>query len=197
MSNEQEKINRWFRKYGWNHQTFFNRPHATRRHFLELMGSGVTASFLTQHPARAAEVAAAGASPKGTAQNVIFVLMAGAPSHTDTFDLKDSSVSAAPQGLHKPATVNGIYFPTGLMPKLAALAGDFAIARSVRAHAVVHTVSQTWVQIGRNPLAALGNIAPNIGSIVAAEKFGQRRPSDIFPTFLALNSNGAVNQGYL
>ncbi len=83
------------------------------------------------------------------------------------------------------------------MPKLAGLAGEFAIARSVRAHAVVHTVSQTWVQIGRNPLAALGNIAPNIGSIVAAEKFPQRRPTDIFPTFLALNSNGAVNQGYL
>ena len=53
------------------------------------------------------------------------------------------------------------------------------------------------MQIGRNPLAALGNIAPNIGSIVAAEKFPQRRPTDIFPTFLALNSNGAVNQGYL
>jgi hypothetical protein len=77
------------------------------------------------------------------------------------------------------------------------MTGDFAIARSVYAHAVVHTVSQTWVQIGRNPLAALGNIAPNIGSIVAAEKFPQRKPSDIFPSFLALNSNGAVNQGYL
>jgi hypothetical protein len=52
--NEQRtgKINRWFRKYGWNHQTFFNRPHATRRHFLELMGSGVTASFLRSTPRR-------------------------------------------------------------------------------------------------------------------------------------------------
>ena len=27
MSNEQEKINRWFKQYGWNHRTFFNRPH--------------------------------------------------------------------------------------------------------------------------------------------------------------------------
>src|ERR1019366_10464021 len=111
--------------------------------------------------------------------------MAGAPSHTDTFDLKDASVSTAPQGLHKPDTINGMYFPTGLMPKLAALTGDFALARNVRAHAVVHTVSQTWVQIGRNPVAALGNIAPNIGSIVAAEKDAQPKPSDIFPTFLA------------
>src|SRR5664279_3075226 len=100
-------------------------------------------------------------------------------------------------GLHKPDTINGLAFPTGLMPKLAAMTEDFAVARNVRAHAVVHSVSQTWVQIGRNPLAALGNIAPNIGSIVAAEKFAQRKPSDIFPTFLGLNSPGGVNQGYL
>lgn len=197
MSNEQEKINRWYKKYGWNHQTFFNRPHATRRHFLELLGSGVTASFLAGRPALAADVATAGASPKGTAENVIFILMAGAPSHTDTFDLKDATVATAPAGLHKPEKINGLYFPTGLMPKLAGMTGDFAVARNVQAHAVVHSVCQTWVQIGRNPLAALGNIAPNIGSIVAAEKFGQRKPSDIFPTFLALNSNGGVNQGYL
>lgn len=195
MSNEQEKINRWFKQYPWNHQTFFNRPHATRRHFLELLGSGVTASFLAGRPAKAAEVANAGAAPKGTAENVIFILMAGAPSHTDTFDFK--MVNGVTPTAFAPETINGMDFPKGLMPKLANLTGDFAIARSMRAHAVVHSVSQTWVQIGRNPLAALGNIAPNIGSIVAAEKEAQRKPSDIFPTFLALNSNGAVNQGYL
>ena len=195
MTKEQEQINRWFKKYGWNHKTFFNRPHATRRHFLELMGAGVTASFLAQHPARAAEVATAGVSTKGTAQNVIFILMAGAPSHTDTFDFK--MVNGITPTTFNPATTNGITLPTGIMPRLAALTGDFAVARNVQAHAVVHSVCQTWVQIGRNPLAALGNIAPNIGSIVAAEKFTQRKPSDIFPTFLALNSNGAVNQGYL
>ena len=172
MSNEQEKFNRWFKQHPWNHQTFFNRPHATRRHFLELMGAGVTASFLAAHPAKAAEVAAAGATPKGTARNVIFILMAGAPSHTDTFDFK--MVDGVTPTSFAPETIGSMYFPVGLMPKLAALAGDFAIARSVRAHAVVHSVSQTWVQIGRNPLAALGNIAPNIGSIVAAEKYAQR-----------------------
>ena len=43
MSIEQEKINRWFQQHPWKHQTFFNRPHATRRHFLELVGAGVTA----------------------------------------------------------------------------------------------------------------------------------------------------------
>jgi hypothetical protein len=197
MSNEQEKINRWFKKTPWTNPPFHHRPHWTRRHFFEILGSGVTGAFLSQRYAKAADVSAAGVETKNTARNVIFILLAGAPSHTDTFDLKDPSVASAPSGLHKPATVNGIYFPTGLMPKLANMAGDFAIARSVQAHAVVHTASQTWVQIGRNPLAALGNIAPNIGSVVAIEKDKERRPSDIFPTFLALNSNGAVNQGYL
>ena len=195
MSNEQEKINRWFKKHPWKHQTFFNRPHATRRHFLELLGTGVTASFLAGRPAKAAEVSTAGVTTKNTAQNVIFILMAGAPSHVDTFDFK--MVSGVTPTSFNPETIGSMYFPTGLMPKLAAQTSDFAVARNVQAHAVVHSVCQTWVQIGRNPVAALGNIAPNIGSIVAAEKFPQRKPSDIFPTFLALNSPGGVNQGYL
>jgi uncharacterized protein (DUF1501 family) len=42
----------------------------------------------------------------------------------------------------------------------------------------------------------LGNVAPNIGSVVAIEKQAERTPSDVFPTFLALNSNGAAGPGY-
>ena len=58
----------------------------------------------------------------------------------------------------------------------------------MRAHALVHSLAQTWTQIGRNPAAALGNIAPNIGSVVAIEKDKERTPGQVFPTFLALNS---------
>ena len=84
------------------------------------------------------------------------------------------------------------------MPKLGRTStSDFAIVRSMRSHALVHSLAQTWNQIGRNPAAALGNIAPNIGSIVAIEKDKERTPGQIFPTFLALNSNGAVGSGYL
>ena len=84
------------------------------------------------------------------------------------------------------------------MPKLARPScDDFAIVRSMRSHALVHSLAQTWTQIGRNPAAALGNIAPNIGSIVAIEKDKERQPGQIFPAFLALNSNGAVGPGYL
>ena len=66
MSNEQEKINRWFRKHGWNRQAFFNRPHSTRRHFLELVGTGVTASFLqtSQSSSLVVAIPARGGAPQ-------------------------------------------------------------------------------------------------------------------------------------
>jgi hypothetical protein len=66
----------------------------------------------------------------------------------------------------------------------------------MRGHALVHSLAQTWSQIGRNPAAALGDIAPNIGSVVAIEKEAERTSGQVFPTFLALNSPSGIGQGY-
>lgn len=200
MSNEQEKIDRELKRHPWTYPSFFNRPHWTRRRFFELLGAGVSGAFLAGKYAKAAEISHYGgvtANPKGTAQNVVFVLLNGAPSHTDTFDLK--MVPGVTPATFNPETVNGLLFPTGLLPNLAKnLAnGDFTIVRSMQSHALVHSLAQTWNQIGRNPAAALGNIAPNIGSIVAIEKDKERSPGQIFPAFLALNSGGGVGAGYL
>ena len=71
-----------------------------------------------------------------------------------------------------------------------------AIVRSVQSWALVHSLAQTWTQIGRNPAAALGNIAPNIGSVVAIEKEPERAQGQVFPTFLALNANNQAGPGY-
>ena len=131
---------------------------------------------------------------KNTAKNVIFILLAGAPSHTDTFDLKVVTGVT-------PATLQPGDDQRHSVPHRAAAEarqpciGDFAIVRSMQSHALVHSLAQTWTQIGRNPAAALGNIAPNIGSIVAIEKDAQRTPGQVFPTFLALNSAGGVGAG--
>jgi len=195
MSNEQEKINRYYKKHGWDHQTFFNRPHWTRRRFFEIMGAGVTGAFLAERYAKAADVTTSGAVTKNTAKNMIFILLAGAPSHSDTFDLK--VINGTTPTSFEPQTVNNVMWPTGLMPKLGNMLSDFAIIRSMQAHALVHSLGQTWTQIGRNPAAALGNIAPNIGSVVAIEKDPERQPGQIFPAFLALNSPGGVGSGYL
>jgi hypothetical protein len=199
---EQEKFNQFFKKNGWPHKTFFNRPHWTRRRFFQLAGAGLTASYLAERYAKAADITNSGATTRNTATNVIFILLAGAPSHTDTFDLKQGNADTAlkpPVGSAfdlKPATINGVLWPTGLLPKLGNMLSDFAIIRSMQSHALVHSLAQTWTQIGRNPAAALGNIAPNIGSVVAIEKDSERKPGQVFPTFLALNSNGAVGNGY-
>jgi hypothetical protein len=177
--------------------SYFRRPHWTRRNFFRLAGAGITASFL----AKEADAQAPGTCTSqnmttiNKATNVIFILMAGAPSHVDTFDFKNTAgvtpAAAAPQ------TVNGILWPTGILPKLGAMTSQFSLVRSLQAHALVHSLGQTWVQIGRNPAASLGNIAPNIGSIVALQKAPERQPGHVLPTFLALNSDGAVSSGYL
>lgn len=175
-------------------KAFFSRPHWTRRQFFGLGASGLTAAMLAGRPAAGAEVTSLGATPKGTAKNVIFILLAGAPSHTDTFDFK--MLNGTTPAAANPATIKGLLWPTGILPKLGERLDDLAIVRSVRARALVHSLSQTWVQIGRSPAAVLGDVAPNIGSIVALEKTPDRTSQNVFPTFLALNSNGAVGPGY-
>jgi len=193
--SEQEKINEALKKHPWQGKAFYNRPHWTRRRFFELAGAGVSGAFLAQRYAKAAVVTNSGAMPLNTAKNAIFILLAGAPSHTDTFDFK--MVPGVTPTTFAPDTINGVYWPTGLLPNLATQISDFAIVRSMHAHALVHSLAQTWTQIGRNPAAVLGNIAPNIGSIVAIEKESERLPGQIFPTFLQLNSGNGVGSGYL
>ena len=177
--------------------TYFNRPHITRRSFFEGAG-GLAGSFLLLPERLRAAAAADLTSPRvetlNKADNVIFILLTGAISHVDTFDFKRiNGVTPASFG---GAKINGLDWPTGLMPKMADRFNDFAIVRSMRAWALVHSISQTWTQIGRNPAGALGDVAPNVGSIVALEKQASRRPDQVFPTFVALNAGGGVGQGY-
>ncbi len=190
----QHTFEKLLRKLPHPGKPFFKRPHLTRRAFVNLAGAGLTASFLPNRLPAAPLITSANATTKNTAQNVIFVLLAGAPSQIDTFDLK--MINGTTPASFAPSTINGMLWPTGTMPKLAALLDDIAIVRSVRASALVHGLSQSWVQIGRNPAAVLGSISPNIGSVVAIEKDAERKPSQVFPTFLALNSAGASSQGY-
>ena len=192
--NGQEKFDKLFRKYPHPVKSFYARPHLTRRTFLNLAGTGVTASWLASRLPATTVINTTPVAMQNKARNVIFILLAGAPSHTDTFDLK--VVDGTTPTTFKPDTVNGVLFPTGLMPKLAGMMSDFTIVRSMQSWALVHSLAQTWTQIGRNPAGVLGNVSPNIGSVVAIEKEAERTPSQVFPTFLALNSAGAAGPGY-
>ena len=191
--NEQEKFNRFRKRYPVERPNFFERPHVSRRRFFQTAAAGISGSFLTGRQAWG-DSAHGGAATKNTARNVIFILLGGAPSQVDTFDFKmNDGVTPAS---FAPETVHGIQWPMGLLPKLGGMLPDFAIVRSMQSHALVHRLGVMWTQIGRNPAGPLGNIAPHIGSVVAIEKDGERQPGQSFPTFLALNSDTAVGAGY-
>ncbi|MFN0106253.1 MAG: DUF1501 domain-containing protein [Bryobacteraceae bacterium] len=194
MFNEST-FRRFVEKNPHHHLPFYARPHGSRRDFFRLLGAGVTGSYLASYSLEAQVVKSQSVQTKNTAKNVIFILLAGAPSHVDTFDLK--MTNGITPGAFNPTDVKGVAWNTGVFPKLAGQFDDIALVRSARAWAAQHTLSQTWVQIGRSPAAVLGDVAPNMGAIVSIEKRAERAAGQIFPTFLALNSDAAIGAGYL
>ena len=191
----QEKFNAILARYPHPTKPHSEKPHLSRRTFFRLTGAGLTASFLPRAlPASPVVTTSGNVTTINKAKNVIYILLAGAPSHTDTFDLK--MIKGVTPTNFNPTVINGVLWPTGIMPKLGNLMPDLAIVRSMRAWALVHQLGQTWVQIGRNPAAVLGNISPNIGSVVAIEKEPERTAGQVFPTFLALNSASGAGPGY-
>ena len=195
LTNEQVRFEREFHRNPHSVRSFSEKLHLSRRNFLNMAAAGVTASWLAPGMSAAPVIKSTPVTTKNKAKNVIFILLTGAPSHTDTFDLK--VLDGITPSTFNSATINGLDFPTGIMPRLAAVANDFTIVRSMRAWALVHSLSQTWNQIGRNPAGVLGNVSPNIGSVVALEMASRRTPSQVFPSFLALNANAAAGPGYM
>ena len=172
---------------------FWQKPQLGRRMFFRHMGAALGGYFLL--PSRPMEsIAKAAVATRSTAKNVIFILMAGAPSHIDTFDLKEGPWTPSS---FNPTSYGDVRFPQGLMPTLAGQMDSLVFARSVVAWAVAHGVGQAWVQLGRNPLAGLSRISPHIGSVVAMELGPQDDADRVLPAFLSLNSGGAdPQQGY-
>ena len=171
---------------------YWSRPQLGRRMFFRHVASAVGGYFLL--PSRPMETVAKAAAPtRGTAKNVIFIMMQGAPSHTDTFDLKEGPWLPAAQ--FNPTSYGDVRFPQALMPQIAQQLGSIALLRSVRAWAGVHGLMQSWVQIGRNPAAALSKISPHIGSVVSMEL--SKGTGQTLPAFLALNGFPAASSGYL
>src|SRR5712692_5487710 len=168
-------------------------PRLGRRMFFRHLATAVSGYFFL--PSRPGEsVARAAATPIGTAKNVIFILLTGAPSHSDTFDLKEGPWTPA---FMAPTSYGDLRFPQGLMPNLAATIQDLALIRSLRAHATAHTLAQTWTQIGRNPIQGLNRIAPHIGSVVAFELGSKAAADQPVPAFVSLNAGSGPGATFL
>ena len=190
MSNEQEKINRELKKFPLDSQELFQPSPLDPPPLLRNPGRRRGRRGPLRAVCQGCRDRRASAHHDEYREECDLHLVAGAPEPHRHLRLQDGSRNHA--GQLQSRDHDGIVFPTGLLPNLAGQLNDFAIVRSMRSHALVHSLAQTWTQIGRNPAAALGNIAPNIGSIVAIEKDKERQPGQVFPSFLALNSGGGV-----
>lgn len=171
-------------------------PGFSRRGFLELGATGLVASwFLPSHKVWA-DTTSANVVTKNTAKNAIFVFLPGAPSQTDTWDLKETAATPAD---FQATSYGNLRWPKGLLPKLGDQLGDLAVVRSVQSWALVHGLAQSWSQIARNPTGALGNVSPHLGAVVALEMEARRDPArDVLPSFVALNTgSNIVGAGYL
>jgi hypothetical protein len=170
-------------------------PGFSRRRFFEVAGTGIVGSYFADvlNPPRRVEAQTAPSLLK-SARNVVLIFLSGAPSHTDTWDLKEGTWTPTD---FAPATFLGnIRFPQGLMPKTANHLGQVAIVRSGLSWALVHGLAQRWAQVSRNPAGVLGDVAPHIGSVAALELQASRAPADVLPSFIALNATPSANQGY-
>jgi hypothetical protein len=167
-----------------------------RRLFFKVAASGVAGTMISPMELfpRSPEGSSGGNPPPllSTARNCIFVLMHGAPSQVDTFDLKVGSWTPSD---FNPTTIQGMDWPSGILPRLGVdLAQNrLAIVRSCQAPALIHSLQQTWAQIGRSPSSAMGRVSPNVGSIVALEKESERQANQPLPGFLSISAGASTS----
>jgi hypothetical protein len=169
----------------------------SRRHFFRIAGTGLVGSYFADVlDPRLLFGATTAPAPtlRNTAKSCIFIFLAGAPSQTDMWDLKEGAWT--PSDL-APTSYGDVRWPQGLLPKSAEHLGKLSIVRSGLAWAAVHQLGQTWAQIARNPGGATGAIAPHLGAVVALESQAARTTADVLPGFIALNSGSIPTCGYL
>jgi hypothetical protein len=169
----------------------------SRRNFFRIAGTGVLGYYFAdvlEPRLLLASATSANATLRNTAKNCIFIFLAGAPSQTDMWDMKEGAWTPSELA---PTPYGELRWPQGLLPKMGEHLGRMTIARSCLAWAAVHELGQAWAQIARNPGGATGAIAPHIGAVVALESQATRTVADVLPGFIALNSGSIPTCGYL
>jgi hypothetical protein len=170
-----------------------------RRDVLRIGGWGLLGSFAEQALMPVKVRAAGKSNPRATARFCVVIELAGAISHLDTFDFKESA--GTPKDLDVRQIRNGLYLSRRLFPELSGEMDKISIVRSMKSHEVVHFRGQYYTQAGRPLNPAIAQEIPSVGSVVSYEFESQRRPDDTFPTYIGCNLDtsgcGALSTGFL
>jgi hypothetical protein len=170
-----------------HHQSLTPAP-IGRRIFFRQIASGLSGYALL--PALAASARAQdGGAPQAKAKSIIFVLLSGGISQTDTFDLKEGGWTPSN---FAPVDFGPIRWPQQLLPLLGDQLPSIALLRSVQAWAEEHSLAREWLQIGRNPTRPDSAFSPHIGSVIASE-LAPENPEAPLPAYVSLNVQAGAN----
>src|SRR5262249_28620954 len=125
----------------------------TRRHFL-FGALGAAGTLLHSFPSEAQTAVVA--TPRNTAKACIFINLAGAPSHLDTFDPKEGSWNAQDADLQKHA--GGVMLSRKFFPMLSDLTGDLLLLHSVSSWEAAHQRGQFYIQTAHSLNPAFAQI---------------------------------------
>jgi hypothetical protein len=144
----------------------------TRRDCLQiglttLLGGGLATALRAR--------AAPGGGPAARARACILIWQDGGPTHYETFDPKPDA-PAEIRGEFKPipTKIAGVHFSEHL-PRLAAIADELAVVRSIRHDQGNHGAGNHYLMTGAPPRIPVGcgafvSFHPSLGSVVAHEK---------------------------
>jgi hypothetical protein len=126
---------------------------------------------------------------QGTARAVVFVYLNGAPSHVDTFDVKDGSWNPWDADIQQ--YPGGMALSRRFFPTFSTLTSDMLILRSVRSWEAAHERGVFYMQTAHPSNPAFVAETPHMGAVVATEKGN----GGAMPPFLSLNQGGTTIQG--
>ena len=170
-----------------------------RRDILRLGGYGLLGAFADQALLPLQARGAGKTNPRASARFCILIELAGAISHLDTFDFKESE--GTPKDLDVREVRPGLYLSHRLFPELSKEMDKVSIIRSMKSHEVVHFRGQYYTQAGRPLNPAQAQEIPSVGAVIASELESQRRQKDTFPSYVGCNLDtsgcGALSTGFL
>jgi hypothetical protein len=179
----------------WQNPLAQARTALGRGEFIKVGGLGVAAYGLINALSESEILAQASVTPRNTANACIFIKLAGAPSHMDTFSVREGDWTPDDWDID---TVNKITLPRGLFPNLLdRVSQHLAIMHSVQAYVPIHTVAQYWLDTSQDFNASLAGERPALGAVVALEYQQRRRPTDVLPGFVTLIGSPVGGNGFL
>jgi hypothetical protein len=166
--------------------TLWGRPHRlcsgiSRREFLRVGGLGVCGLTLADLLRRQAQ-GGTGTAPRRP-KSVIYIVLAGGPSHIDTWDPKpEAPVEFRGEFATIPTQLPGVGF-CELFSRQAAMLNKLAVVRGVRSVENDHYLSEVYTGLPRS-----AGKRPAFGSVVSRLSHASRRSA--MPPFISLRELG-------